>query len=679
MKPSLHRSSLAALLFAGAALCPPAAFADEPAARGEPTTRDFFRHPEFQGARISPTGRYLATSLPIEGTTSLAVIDLQTQQVSAAFQVDPDLHVGWFDWINDERVAFTTHYKSGSLDQPVPTGMLFAGNADGSKRVRILGGDSYVGRSFVLVDKLEADPRHILVEIFNDTRYHELFELDVYTGRKRMLERSPVRNGVLVTDHEGTPRLAIGGSEKAELIVKYRAKKGEDWKQIGSYAAGEQSLRPLAFLPDNRHILVASTLTQPNAALAQLDPETGEVVPLVTDARYDVMDDFGEQLGLATLLTARDNRTPIGVAYDADLPRVTFFAQDHPDVAIYQRVLAAFVGQRVSFGNFTADGNQLVLRVTSDVNPGDFYLFDVAAGKARYLMSSRSWIDPAQMLPMRAVTIPARDGLQLPAYLTLPKNADKPVPLIVLPHGGPHGPRDFWGWHPEAQFFAHHGYAVLQVNFRGSGGLGRDYEAAGYKRWGREMQDDLTDATHWAVEQGVADPQRLCIYGGSYGGYAALMGAIREPDLYKCAVGYVGVYDLSLMFEKADYLRYDRNASLKVMQLYNGTDPVDWQARSPAFHVDRIKAALLIVTGKKDPRVPFEHHKRLTAALDKAGKPYETLVKAKEGHGFYNEDNRVELYDRLLEFFDTHIGTQSAIQSGTRSVDGAAEEATSAP
>lgn len=662
MNPVRRLSALAALLFAGAFLPMLAVHASSPGIQGEPTTRDFFRHPEFQGARISPTGRYLATALPIEGTTSLAVIDLQTQQVSAAFQVDPDLHVGWFDWVNDERVAFTTQYKDGSLDRPVPTGLLFAGNADGSKRVRILGGDSYVGRGYVLVDKLEADPRHILVEIFNESRYHELYELDVYTGRKQKLERSPVRNGVLVTDHEGTPRLAIGGSEKAETLVMYRTQKSDAWKQIGSYAQGEESLRPLAFLPDNRHVLVASTLTQPNAELAQLDPETGEIVPLVSDARYDVMDDFGEEEGVASLLYARDNRTPIGVAYDADLPKVEFFAADHPDVAIYQSVLGAFPGQRVSFGNFTADGHQLVLRVSSDVNPGDFYLFDVKAGKVRYLMSSRSWIDPAQMLPMRAVTIPARDGLQLPAYLTLPKGADKPGPLIVLPHGGPHGPRDFWGWNSEAQFLAHHGYAVLQVNFRGSGGLGRDYEAAGYKRWGREMQDDLTDATHWAVAQGYADPQRLCIYGGSYGGYAALMGVIREPDLYKCAVGYVGVYDLSLMFEKADYLRYDRKAMLEVMELYNGTDPEDWKARSPAFHVDRIKAALLIVTGKKDQRVPFEHHKRLIAALDKAGKPYATLVKAKEGHGFYNEDNRVELYDRLLAFFDQHIGAPVAAE-----------------
>lgn len=258
---------------------------------------------------------------------------------------------------------------------------------------------------------------------------------------------------------------------------------------------------------------------------------------------------------------------------------------------------------------------------------------------------------------MRAVTFTARDGLEIPAYLSVPPGEAKDLPFIVLPHGGPHGPRDYWSWNPEAQFFASHGYAVLQVNFRGSGGLGREFETAGYRKWGREMQDDLTDATLWAVEQGIADPERLCIYGASYGGYAALMGAVREPDLYKCAVGYVGVYDISYMFEEGDYLDNDRKASLTIMELFHGTDEADWRARSPVYNVDKIKADLMIVTGKKDRRVPFEHHKRLVKALDEAGKSYETLIENKEAHGFYDVDNRVELYNRMLKFFDRNIGS----------------------
>lgn len=245
--------------------------------------------------------------------------------------------------------------------------------------------------------------------------------------------------------------------------------------------------------------------------------------------------------------------------------------------------------------------------------------------------------------------IKARDGVELNGYLTIPKGAaDKNLPAIVYLHGGPHGPRDLWQYNPETQYMASLGYAVLQVNFRGSGGYGSEFQKSGYKKWGREMQDDVTDATYWAINEGIIDKDKICIYGGSYGGYTTLMGVIREPDLYKCAIGYVGVYSIPEMKESGDIPT--RESGRKYLDMVHGTDMEDMQARSPSFNVDKIKAKLFIAHGEDDVRVPMEQYEALTSALDKIGYPYESMVRD-EGHGFHQPKNISDFYTKMAEFF----------------------------
>lgn len=276
--------------------------------------------------------------------------------------------------------------------------------------------------------------------------------------------------------------------------------------------------------------------------------------------------------------------------------------------------------------------------------------------KASFIAAPNKNLDPNQLSPMQPFTITARDGMTLPGYLTLPKGAEKgdKLPMIVNVHGGPHGPRDMWGFNAENQFFANRGYAVLQVNFRGSGGYGSEFLEAGYGEWGRAMQNDVTDATQWAIDEGYADADRICIYGGSYGGYAAMMGVAKEPDLYQCGVGYVGVYSLPLMFEAGDISR--NQSGEKYLERVLGTDMNVLKANSPVNLVDNIKADILLVHGAKDVRVPIEHYEQLKSALNRADKPYQTLVKDDEGHGFQKEANKFELYKRLEQFFEKHIG-----------------------
>jgi dipeptidyl aminopeptidase/acylaminoacyl peptidase len=302
----------------------------------------------------------------------------------------------------------------------------------------------------------------------------------------------------------------------------------------------------------------------------------------------------------------------------------------------------------------TLDGRKIVVLVDSDRNPGDFYLIDRESRKAEYLLSRRSWIDPAAMAPVEAITYRTRDGATIHAYLTAAAGASaSKAPLVVVPHGGPHGPRDFWAWDPWAQALASRGYAVLQPNFRGSGGYGYAHQSAGYRKWGTLMQDDLTDAVKWAVGQGIADPARVCIMGGSYGGYAALMSPTREPDLYRCAIGFAGVYDLISQSEDSDIpdSLMGRNYLEEVLG-----DAATMREQSPVTHIEKLRVPVLIAHGTADKRVPFSQAKVLRKALKKHDKAFEWAEYEDEEHGFWIEKNHEDFLTRALTFLDRHIG-----------------------
>jgi dipeptidyl aminopeptidase/acylaminoacyl peptidase len=333
------------------------------------------------------------------------------------------------------------------------------------------------------------------------------------------------------------------------------------------------------------------------------------------------------------------------------------YIDDSASAKLLKNLEQAFPGQRVTIRNVTRDGQQAVVFVRSDRNAGEYYIFDTETLKAGYVASPKPKLDPLDMGDMKPFSFNARDGMTIHGYITLPKGYDgsSPLPTIMNIHGGPHGVRDDWGFSDENQFFANRGYAVVQVNFRGSGGYGQEFIEAGYRKWGREMQDDVTDATLWAIEQGYADKDRICIYGGSYGGYASLMGVVREPDLYQCSVGYVGVYSLPVM--KTDGDIPSRESGRRYLSRVLGDEKAELEANSPALQVNRIKVPLYIVHGKDDVRVPMAQYNALTRALKAAKKPYKSMVRD-EGHGFQKEQNRFDLYRELELFFAEHIGGQ---------------------
>ena len=348
----------------------------------------------------------------------------------------------------------------------------------------------------------------------------------------------------------------------------------------------------------------------------------------------------------------------IAAKHQYDYPTYVPLQPDHPQVVRRQRLVAAFPGQQISVESSTADGIEHVLRVHSDRDPGQFYLWNEYDGKIRHLMNPRPQVKPADMPQTQAVRFKARDGMELVGYLTVPvhKPAQK-LPMVMLPHGGPHGVRDSWGYDMEASAFANAGYAVLKVNYRGSGGYGKDFHYKWYRHWGLEMQDDLEDGVLWAAGAGIADIDRVCIYGASYGGYAALMGVVKTPDRYRCAIGYVGVYDLNIMHQFGDISR--SKAGQKYLDEALGTDPADRAARSSTPHVDRIKAPVFLVHGMQDDRAHFRHYEEMREALKARNHRFETLLVPRAGHGARDLASVREVTCRMIDFLDRHIGDRA--------------------
>jgi dipeptidyl aminopeptidase/acylaminoacyl peptidase len=288
------------------------------------------------------------------------------------------------------------------------------------------------------------------------------------------------------------------------------------------------------------------------------------------------------------------------------------------------------------------------------VNPGDYYLFDTQKNELKYLASSRKWVDPAQMSAMEPIEYKSRDGLTIHGYLTVPKGKDKKnLPLVVLPHQGPHDERNVWEFDPQVQLLASRGIAVLQVNYRGSSGYGSEFEEAGYRHWGGAVQHDIIDGVNFLFDQGIADKKRVCILGASFGGYSALQSAILEPDMFQCAVGVMGMYDLPKMFEAGELSESD--AGLSYLKKVLGDEPAKLSAISPSYNVDKLKVPVFIVHGGEDKKAPIEQAESLVNALKKKGKDYSYYVLENEGHGFYTATSRAQYYEKVLAFLSQHL------------------------
>ncbi|OOG52640.1 S9 family peptidase [Rhodanobacter sp. B05] len=638
-----HWIAALALLLIPAALCAqPVSFAD------------LAKHVEHGTVKISPDGAYLATTNVVKGQTVLALIRLSDKMESTVRPRDGDDVVNYW-WASSGRVLYTVGIRDSQFDEPYSLGEIYAVDADGGNPKMLYGyrmaNTAAPERGWAeVIGGIAHDPDHVLVGITPwEKQYpHNLlpvaYRMDVHTGKKIALTAAPIEDAEFVADHQGRIRFAYAEDADERMRVYMLQDDGKSWQFLPQISA--QRAVPLAFDADDRVAYFDCPQPAGVSAICTWDAATHRLTPIWSNARVEA---DGMLRGMA-----RDSL--IGISFTDGRPAVALLDNQSADAKALLMLMKQFPGEIVRFVSGSRDGRLSVVLVEADADPGTFYLFDHSAHKLTLLLSRAAWIDPAKMARKQPFEFAARDGLKLKGYLSFPpdQGGGKNLPMVVMVHGGPYGIRDDWGYEPDVQALATRGYLVLQVNFRGSGGRGRAFEHAGWLEWGGKMQDDVTDATRWAIAQGLANPGRICIFGASYGGYAALEGAVKEPDLYQCAIGYAGIYNLQLMFKRGDIpqSKTGRNYLKEVL----GTDMNLLAKRSPVNQLDSLKARVMLVVGGADTRAPPVQSLELRKALRKHQMDPVWLFKPREGHGFLGEADNVELYTQLIQFLSANIG-----------------------
>jgi len=647
-------------------LFPGAAWAAESA---RPSVESFFTPAKLTEAELSPDGKFVA--LAVRGADEhmkLAVMDLSAMEpkVVGGFT---DVDVGNINWVNNQRLTFSVYSGLEAQGDLEYYPGLFAVNRDGSDtrtlverstnlfvyeitptHKNVLPGNTY----FAGVDESgKSDDIFVVQPTYSNTydvTAMNLMRVDTRTGHATSFDR-PGDAVDWTIDDAGVPRICETLHE-GKTAIYYRDPANEKWRKLIEFDAYEGGgFRPLEMVPDG-YLYVVARVKQDTSALYRYDLQKNamDAEPLISVKGYDfngslIFDHAGKKL--------------LGVRYVTDAQSTLWF--DEGMKKIQQRIdalLPATINQlRLARG---AGATHILVKSYSDVSPTSFLVYDTASDHLTLLGSSRPGVNPRQMAQQDMVHYAARDGLSIPAYLTLPNGANKKnLPLVVLVHGGPYMRGTVWGWDAEVQFLASRGYAVLQPEFRGSDGFGAKFFRAGWKQWGLAMQNDVADGAKWAVAQGIADPKRICIAGASYGGYATLMGLANDPDLFRCGVDWVGVTDINLMFKPiwiSDQSEEWRHFGMPVMVGDPVKDAEQLKATSPVNIAQRIKQPLLMAYGGADPRVPIEHGEKFHDAI----KPYNDKVQwieySQEGHGWYLLKTNVDFWTRVEKFLDENIG-----------------------
>ncbi len=632
---------------------------------------DFARHEQFRDVKISPEGDYLAASAVVDGKTILSLIRLEDMKgVNLRPRADSELASFW--WVAPHRVMYTIGESIGELEAPVSTGELYAVNADGSGAALIFGqrmggqGATHIQHGTTklalgeLISPLPNDPKQALIASYPANGaslgymrsaspsgvFPEVLRIDLFNGATYPVATSPLRNATFLADNDGVVRFAYGTDADQAMKVWYRAGDGKDWEPVFDENKDHVRATPVAFDRKQDAVYFGCGGDHGKGGICRWDIASRKMTTLWS----------GSDSGADGVVRTFDDKDIFAIRSMPGRVATTLVDKTAPEAKLLVSLMQQFPGEDVKITSHTRDGKKVVVLIEGDTDPGQFYLYDEATRKLTFLLARRPWIKPDAMAPMEPIALKARDGLALHGYLTRPpgKGDAKNLPLVVFVHGGPYFVRDRWEYDPYVQSLASRGFAVLQVNFRGSGSYGADFLRAGFRQWGGTMQDDVTDATKWAIAEGVADPKRICIFGGSYGGYAALEGAVREPELYRCAIGYVGVYDLRLMYTRGDVPQSVFGENYLKMVL--GTDESVLWDRSPIAHLGQLKAKVMLIVGGADQRVPAVQGESLHAALDKAHIAHEWLYQRTEGHGFYDERNIADLLTRVTGFLDRNIG-----------------------
>ncbi len=595
--------------------------------------RDFFRNPRKSDFELSPDGRDLAYLAPwqhrmnvfmrpVDSSTPVRLTDVTDRDISDML------------WKGNHTILFLRDFKGDENFQ------LFSVDTV-TKKVMSL--TPFSGVRTELVDDLnEVDDDHVLIGLNKrDREIFDVYRLNIRNGKLNLVAKNPGHISGWMTDHNGHLKLAVK-TDGVNNTILVRESEREPFHELLT-TDFRTEVSPLFYTFDNKNVYALSNRGRDKLAVVKLDLKTGK--EHVIYARHDV--------DISNVTYSKRRHVLWDALYTTWKMKRHFF--DPVLRQLFLKLKRQIPSAEIGISSYDKAEDKFVVLAWSDVNPGSEYLYDSTSDKVTKLADTAPWINPAKMSPMKPIEYTARDGLKIHGYLTVPRGmAAKDLPVVVNPHGGPSA-RDSWGYNPEVQFLASRGYAVLQMNFRGSTGYGRRFWEASFKQWGRKMQNDVTDGVKWLIKKKIADSKRVAIYGGSYGGYATLAGVTFTPHLYACGVDYVGVSNL-LQFMQTIPPYWKPFLEMMYTEVGNPTkDAALLRAESPVFHADQIRVPLFVAQGAKDPRVNIAESNQIVAALKNRGIDVEYMVKQNEGHGFQNEENRFDFYTAMQKFLAKYL------------------------
>jgi len=594
--------------------------------------RDFFRNPEQATFQVSPDGNSIAFVQPYQNRMNVFV---RPRAGGAAVRVtsETERDVAGYFWKGSRRIVYLKDFKGDENFH------LVAVDADGKNLVDLTPFDKV--RAMIIDDRYANDDEILVALNRRNPEVFDVYRIDLNSKQLTLLAENPGNITAWITDHAGRIRLAIA-TDGVNTSIMHRADDNSAFATVIT-TNFRQQISPLFFDFDDKLLFAASNINRDKAVIVRLDPATAKEESLIFEH---------PEVDVGGLAWSRKRKVYTEAQFVTWKRERKFF--DAEMQAIYADLERQLPGYEIDLQSSNKDETLFVVAAWSDRTQGVRYLYDVTAKSLTKLAEIAPWLDENELAEMKPITYQARDGLTIHGYLTLPRGGGKNLPTIVIAHGGPWA-RDVWGYDPEAQFLTNRGYAVLQMNFRGSTGYGRKFWEASFKQWGRTMQDDVTDGVKYAIAQGIADPKRVAIYGGSYGGYCTLAGLAFTPELYACGVDYVGVSNLFTFIKTIPPYWKPMLDMLYEMVGNPETDKELLAAASPALHADNIRAPLLIAQGAQDPRVNIEESNQMVAALNKHGVDVEYIVKDNEGHGFHNEENRFEFYEAMERFLEKHL------------------------
>lgn len=605
------------------------------------SVEDFFKIPEKSNVKISPDGKCLSFVGPYQRRRNVFVQNLETG-ILARVTNELDRDIGGYAWANDSRIIYI---KDSGGDENFK---LFAVDKDGLNAKDLT---PFNKVRIQIIDSLREQDDYMIIGMNkNNPMLFDPYRINIQSGELEQLARNENPAEPLegwMCDNDGILRICSKTKNGVNHAIMYRDTEDQEFKEIVETNFKDQ-LIPIHFDARNSHILYCiSNLERDKSVLVKYDMhQKEEVGPIILqDNDYDI----------SSMQWSRKKKSMISASYTSWKTEIVFY--DDETEQLYHKWKALFPKKEVRAVSVNTDEDIYILRTFTDRSLGAYYLYTVATNEFEKIIDVSPWLDETELAEMKPISYTSRDGITIHGYLTLPKSKveDQAVPLVVNPHGGP-WVRDSWGYNPEVQLLASRGYAVFQMNYRSSTGYGKAFWELGFKKWGKSMQDDITDGVNYLIERGIANEQKIAIYGGSYGGYATLAGICYTPDLYACAVDFVGVSNLFTFMNTIPPYWKPYLDMLHEMVGHPEDDKKHMEESSPVFHVDKIKTPLFVVQGANDPRVNIDESDQIVSSLRQRGIDVPYLVKYDEGHGFANEENKFEFYKSMLGFLFKYIG-----------------------